>query len=117
MLDAVAGQLDEYFAGQRQHFEVKLAPQGTPFQRRVWDALRRLQYGTLTSYGELATELGDIRCARAVGAAVGRNPVSIIIPCHRVVAGNGALTGFAGGLDRKRYLLQAEAAQTGLSLS
>ena len=103
-------QLAEYFAGSRTTFAIPLAPAGTPFQRRVWDALRAIPYGTTLSYGELARRLGDLRATRAVGAANGRNPIPIIVPCHRVVGANGELTGFGGGLDRKRWLLEHEGA-------
>ena len=104
-----ATQLDEYFAGTRSRFELPLAPVGTPFQRQVWLALEELPYGGRVTYGELARRLGRPQAARAVGAAVGRNPVSIIVPCHRVVGSDGALTGYAGGLERKQALLRLEA--------
>jgi len=103
-------QLAEYFAGRRTTFDIPLDPQGTAFQRRVWDALRAIPYGTMLSYGELARRLGDVRATRAVGAANGRNPIPIIVPCHRVVGADGSLTGFGGGLDRKRWLLEHEGA-------
>jgi methylated-DNA-[protein]-cysteine S-methyltransferase len=103
-------QLDEYFAGKRTTFEVPLAAQGTSFERRVWDALRAIPYGTTLSYGELARRLGDRRATRAVGAANGKNPIPIIVPCHRVVGSRGELTGFGGGIDRKRWLLEHEGA-------
>jgi methylated-DNA-[protein]-cysteine S-methyltransferase len=102
----VAEQLDAYFAGELQRFELPLAPQGTAFERRVWDALVEIPYGETVSYGELARELGSV--ARAVGGANARNPISIIVPCHRVVGSTGALTGYAGGLDTKRRLLEHE---------
>jgi len=105
-------ELAEYFAGTRTTFDVPLGPPGTPFQRRVWDALRAIAYGTTLSYSDLARRLGDVRATRAVGAANGRNPIPIIVPCHRVVGANGALTGFGGGLDRKRWLLEHEGALT-----
>jgi methylated-DNA-[protein]-cysteine S-methyltransferase len=105
-------QLGEYFAGTRTTFDVPLDAPGTAFQRRVWDALRAIPYGTTLSYGELALRLGDVRATRAVGAANGKNPIPIIVPCHRVVGANGALTGFGGGLDRKRWLLEHEGALT-----
>jgi methylated-DNA-[protein]-cysteine S-methyltransferase len=101
-------QLGEYFAGDRQDFDVPLDPVGTDFQRSAWDALRTIDYGTTISYGEQAARMGDRRKARAVGAANGRNPISIIVPCHRVVGANGALTGFAGGVDTKAWLLAHE---------
>jgi len=103
-------ELAEYFAGTRTTFDIPLDPPGTAFQRRVWDALRAIPYGTTLSYSELARRLGDPRATRAVGAANGRNPIPIIVPCHRVVGANGALTGFGGGLDRKRWLLEHEGA-------
>jgi len=101
-------QLAEYFAGRRTTFDIPLDPLGTAFQRRVWDALRAIPYGATLSYSDLARRLGDVRATRAVGAANGRNPIPIIVPCHRVVGANGALTGFGGGLDRKRWLLEHE---------
>jgi len=103
-------QLAEYFAGSRTRFDLPLDPLGTAFQRRVWDALRAIPYGTTLSYSDLARRLGDVRATRAVGAANGRNPIPIIVPCHRVIGANGALTGFGGGLDRKRWLLEHEGA-------
>ncbi len=103
-----AGQLAGYFAGERTEFDVPLDAVGTDFQRSAWDALRRIPYGTTVSYGEQAERMGDRRKARAVGAANGRNPISIIVPCHRVVGANGALTGFAGGTDTKAWLLDHE---------
>lgn len=101
-------QLDEYFAGARTTFDVALAPQGTGFQRQVWNALRRIPYGETSTYGAMAAALGAPNASRAVGAANGRNPVSIIVPCHRLVGSNGALTGFGGGVERKRWLLDHE---------
>ena len=108
VLVAAAAQLSEYFAGTRQDFDVALDPAGTEFQRSAWTALRTIPYGTIVSYGEQAARMGDRRKARAVGAANGRNPISIIVPCHRVVGANGALTGFAGGIDTKAWLLDHE---------
>ncbi|UOZ04488.1 methylated-DNA--[protein]-cysteine S-methyltransferase [Amycolatopsis sp. WQ 127309] len=101
-------ELKEYFAGQRHEFEVPLTFVGTPFQQRVWAALREIPYGSTTSYGELADRLGQPTASRAVGLANGKNPVSIIVPCHRVVGASGSLTGYGGGLERKRYLLDFE---------
>ena len=99
--------LDAYFAGERPGVaDVPLAPRGTAFQRRVWGALLAIPYGETRTYGELAAELGS--SPRAVGAAVGRNPISVIVPCHRVLGAGGSLTGYAGGLDRKRVLLELE---------
>ncbi|MFH1138842.1 MAG: methylated-DNA--[protein]-cysteine S-methyltransferase [Pseudomonadota bacterium] len=104
-----AGQLARYFAGRERCFQVRLSFSGSPFQNEVWRALIEIPYGTTTTYGELAERLGRPAAARAVGAAVGRNPLSIIIPCHRVLGRNGSLTGYAGGLDRKKALLELEA--------
>lgn len=101
-------QLDEYFAGDRQSFDLSLAPIGTPFQQHVWQLLPHIPYGQTQTYGELAQQLGRPGGARAVGAANGRNPLSIILPCHRVIAAGGGLTGYAGGLDRKQWLLRHE---------
>lgn len=109
-LAQAARELAEYFAGRRRHFDVPLDPQGTAFQRRVWQALQRIGCGGLHTYGAIAAELGQPTASRAVGAAVGRNPVSVIVPCHRVVGRDGSLTGYAGGLPRKRALLALEGA-------
>jgi methylated-DNA-[protein]-cysteine S-methyltransferase len=103
-----ARQLEEYFAGKRTRFDLSLAPVGTPFQRQVWEALQAIPYGQTVSYGQLADRLGRPTAARAVGLANGHNPISIIVPCHRVVGANGDLTGYGGGLDRKRRLLDFE---------
>lgn len=103
-------QLAEYFARSRTTFDLALDPPGTAFQRRVWKLLRNIPYGATSSYSELARRLGDSRATRAVGAANGRNPIPIIVPCHRVVGARGELTGFGGGLDRKRWLLEHEGA-------
>jgi methylated-DNA-[protein]-cysteine S-methyltransferase len=103
-------QLDEYFAGSRTVFNLPLAPAGTPFQRRVWNQLARIPWGTTVTYGQLAVRSGHPGAARAVGAAVGRNPISIVVPCHRVVGADGRLTGYAGGVDRKATLLALEGA-------
>ncbi|HEY2442979.1 MAG TPA: methylated-DNA--[protein]-cysteine S-methyltransferase [Streptosporangiaceae bacterium] len=108
VLEQTASQLEEYFAGQRQAFDLPLALAGTAFQRSVWDALRDIPYGETTSYGRLAGEIGRPTAARAVGMANGSNPVSIIVPCHRVVGSNGSLTGYGGGLARKQRLLDLE---------
>ncbi|MCP2163681.1 methylated-DNA--[protein]-cysteine S-methyltransferase [Goodfellowiella coeruleoviolacea] len=105
---AVVEQLTAYFAGELTQFELPLTLAGTPFQQRVWALLREIPYGTTVSYGELAEQLGQPTAARAVGLANGRNPVGIIVPCHRVVGANGDLTGYGGGLDRKRQLLDFE---------
>ncbi|MEO0511503.1 MAG: methylated-DNA--[protein]-cysteine S-methyltransferase [Planctomycetota bacterium] len=108
VLDAVAGQLAGYFAGERTGFTVPLAPEGTAFERAVWDRLLRIPYGMTTSYASIARDLGKPGAARAVGRANGRNPVWLVIPCHRVVAANGSLCGYAGGVDRKRWLIDHE---------
>ena len=108
ILDRLAAQLDEYFAGTRQDFDLPLEPMGTPFQLAVWEVLRTIPYGSTISYGEQALRLGDIRKSRAVGAANGRNPISIVVPCHRVVSGTGQLTGFGGGIENKAWLLAHE---------
>lgn len=104
-------QLAEYFAGHRQRFVLALDPSGTPFQRKVWGALMTIPFGETRSYAQLAAQIGHPSAARAVGAANGRNPLSIVAPCHRVVGSTGALTGFAGGLDVKAYLIALEAQQ------
>jgi methylated-DNA-[protein]-cysteine S-methyltransferase len=103
-------QLAAYFAGELKEFDLPLAPRGTPFQQRVWEELRRIPYGTTISYGELARRLGQPNAARAVGLANGRNPIGIVVPCHRVVGASGQLTGYGGGLERKAALLALEAA-------
>jgi methylated-DNA-[protein]-cysteine S-methyltransferase len=109
VLRDVAGQLREYFAGERRDFDVPLASAGTPFQLRVWSELRRIPYGATASYGELARRIGSPTAFRAVGAANGQNPIAIVVPCHRVIGANGSLTGFGGGMDAKRTLLDLEA--------
>ena len=101
-------QLAEYFAGKRKTFSVPLDMRGTRFQKDVWDALLAIPFGETRTYGQLATQLGNPRATRAVGAANGRNPIAIIAPCHRVIGSTGKLTGFAGGLDAKAYLLKLE---------
>jgi methylated-DNA-[protein]-cysteine S-methyltransferase len=101
-------ELTEYFAGRRTRFEVALDPAGTPFQRSVWKAISKVRFGETISYGELARRAGHPGSPRAAGAATGRNPVSIIVPCHRIKGADGSLTGYAGGLDRKRALLALE---------
>ena len=109
-LDDACRQLDEYFAGQRRRFELRLAPRGTAFQLAVWQALQCIPYGHTCSYSELAGQIGRPQAVRAVGAANGANPLSIVVPCHRVIGRNGSLTGYAGGLPRKQLLLQLEGA-------
>jgi methylated-DNA-[protein]-cysteine S-methyltransferase len=101
-------QLAQYFAGERTAFDLRLAPAGTPFQREVWDALLAIPYGQTVSYGELAHRIGRPAASRAVGLANGRNPISIVVPCHRVIGSSGSLTGYGGGIDRKRFLLALE---------
>jgi methylated-DNA-[protein]-cysteine S-methyltransferase len=107
-------QLDAYFAGERTTFDLPLAARGTPFQERVWAALRGIPYGETISYRELARRIGDAGAVRAVGAANGRNSLSIVVPCHRVIGADGSLTGFGGGIERKRWLLEHERAQRGV---
>jgi len=104
-------ELGEYFAGERTSFSVPLEFKGTEFQRKVWQALLAIPYGETRSYGDLAKQIGNRKASRAVGAANGRNPLSIIAPCHRAIGSDGSLTGFAGGLDAKRYLLSLETGQ------
>lgn len=106
--EAAVDQLAEYFDGARTEFSVPVAPVGTPFQQRVWAVLRTIGYGETMSYAGVAGRLGGPTLVRAVGAANGRNPISIVIPCHRVVGSDGSLVGYAGGLDRKRWLLNRE---------
>ncbi len=101
-------QLSEYFAGRRKTFDLPLAARGTPFQQKVWDFLRRIPYGQTRSYGQIAAAAGNPRACRAVGMANNKNPLGIVVPCHRVVGANGALTGYAGGLDKKAFLLELE---------
>jgi methylated-DNA-[protein]-cysteine S-methyltransferase len=108
VLARASAQLDEYFAGTRTEFDVPLAPDGTPFQLAAWGALTTIPYGETVSYGEQASRLGDPNKARAVGAANGRNPIPIIVPCHRVIGANGHLTGFGGGVESKAWLLDHE---------
>jgi methylated-DNA-[protein]-cysteine S-methyltransferase len=107
-LDATAAQLDEYFAGARRDFDLPIAPRGTGFQQIVWRALVAIPFGETRSYGALAHTIGRPSASRAVGAANGKNPISIIVPCHRVIAASGELTGYAGGLAAKRWLLAHE---------
>ncbi len=108
ILATTCQQLDEYFSGQRTSFDVPLSPSGTEFQLEAWQALRAIPYGETRSYAEQATTIGRPKAVRAVGAANGRNPISIIVPCHRVIGSNGSLTGFGGGLDAKTFLLEHE---------
>ncbi|MDP5293181.1 methylated-DNA--[protein]-cysteine S-methyltransferase [Oceanimonas sp. CHS3-5] len=108
LLMNACAQLDAYFSGRLQRFTLPLAPQGTPFQQQVWRALQHIPWGEHRSYGDIAGAIGNPRAMRAVGAANGRNPIAIVIPCHRVIGANGSLTGYAGGLERKRWLLAHE---------
>jgi methylated-DNA-[protein]-cysteine S-methyltransferase len=107
-LSDIRTQLEQYFAGERQNFDVRLSPAGTAFQRRVWAALCTVEYARTVSYGWIASSIGSPTAMRAVGGANGRNPISILVPCHRVVGANGLLTGYAGGMTAKRWLLEHE---------
>ncbi|MCB9895042.1 MAG: methylated-DNA--[protein]-cysteine S-methyltransferase [Planctomycetes bacterium] len=108
VLQRARKQLEEYFAGARTSFDLPLAAQGTDFQRNVWKRLCEIPYGRTASYGELAARIGNPKASRAVGAANGRNPIAVIVPCHRVIGADGSLTGFGGGLERKQWLLEHE---------
>lgn len=110
ILDEAVRQLDDYFAGRRLEFDLPLEPIGTEFQLGVWRVLRGIPYGETISYGEQARRLGDAKKARAVGGANGRNPLGIVVPCHRVIGADGSLTGFGGGIDSKKWLLEHERA-------
>lgn len=114
VLSDAVHQLDAYFAGDLRHFELPLRPDGTPFQLRVWEELRRIPYGETRSYRDVARSIGSPEAVRAVGAANGRNPIPIVVPCHRVIGANGKLTGFGGGLDVKQLLLDLEAGKPDL---
>jgi methylated-DNA-[protein]-cysteine S-methyltransferase len=107
---AAALQLEQYFAGERTEFELDVEPHGTAFERRVWDAVRAIPYGQTASYAEIARRIGRPGACRAVGRANGRNPLAVIVPCHRVVGSDGSLTGYAGGIEMKRALLELERA-------
>lgn len=109
-------QLSAYFAGELRHFELRLEFDGTPFQRSVWGALRTIPYGETRTYGEIARQIGNPTASRAVGLANGHNPIAVIVPCHRVIGANGSLTGFGGGLERKRALLELEQSASTLML-
>jgi methylated-DNA-[protein]-cysteine S-methyltransferase len=111
ILPALREQLVAYFAGQLREFDVPLSPRGTPFQCAVWSALREVPYGSTCSYADLAAAVGRPTAVRAVGGANGRNPIGIVVPCHRVIGSSGSITGYAGGLDRKRFLLDLESQQ------
>lgn len=108
LLERTSLQLDEYFAGRRSSFDLPLDVEGTPFQRAVWTGLRAIGFGETWSYGELARRIGNPNAVRAVGLANGRNPLSIVVPCHRVIGANGSMTGYGGGLERKVFLLELE---------
>lgn len=108
----VRAQLEEYFAGRRSRFELPLDLGGTPFQRRVWEALREIPYGETLTYGELARRIGRPAAARAVGHANGSNPISVIVPCHRLIGANGTLVDYGGGIERKQFLLTLEGARS-----
>lgn len=108
LLKQAVYQLDKYFIGELKRFHLPLSPAGTEFQQRVWQQLQQIPFGRSTSYHQLATHLGDVKAIRAVGTANGRNPIAIVIPCHRVIGSDGSLTGYAGGLHRKKWLLQHE---------
>ena len=114
-LEDARRQLEAYFAGELRDFDLPIAPAGSQFQLRVWEELRAIPYGETISYGELARRVGDPGAARAVGLANGKNPLPVIVPCHRVIGADGSLTGFGGGLDRKRRLLELEAGIATLS--
>jgi methylated-DNA-[protein]-cysteine S-methyltransferase len=116
LLGRATQQLTEYFAGQRRDFDLPIAPAGTAFQHEVWRVLMTIGYGETRTYGDIAAQLGDRGASRAVGNAVGRNPLPLLIPCHRVIGSDGSLTGFAGGIAAKRYLLAMEQGQQGLGI-
>jgi methylated-DNA-[protein]-cysteine S-methyltransferase len=115
--DDLRVQLNEYFAGNRREFDLPLNARGTAFQKRVWSALRDIPYGETASYGATATAIGTPTASRAVGLANGQNPISIVVPCHRVVGADGSLTGYGGGIEAKRWLLAHEAGHVGLFAS
>jgi methylated-DNA-[protein]-cysteine S-methyltransferase len=111
VLDKARRELDRYFDGKLKAFTAPVAPEGTPFQQRCWAALQKIPYGATRSYGEQAAAIGSPQASRAVGLANGRNPIAIIIPCHRVIGANGSLTGYGGGMERKKFLLELEQGQ------
>ncbi|MEJ8843937.1 methylated-DNA--[protein]-cysteine S-methyltransferase [Lacibacter sp. H375] len=117
VLKATINQLDEYFAGRRKQFDLPLQPAGTAFQQKVWDQLMKLPYAETVTYLHMAKRLGNVKSIRAAASANGKNPIGIIIPCHRVVGADGKLTGYAGGLHRKQWLLEHEAKMAGKSSS
>jgi methylated-DNA-[protein]-cysteine S-methyltransferase len=108
LLDRAIEEMDEYFAGTRTAFSIPIAPDGTPFQHEVWRALRAIPFGETRSYADVARAIDKPRAVRAVGAANGRNPLGIVVPCHRVIGADGSLTGYAGGMERKKFLLDLE---------
>jgi methylated-DNA-[protein]-cysteine S-methyltransferase len=110
-------ELSEYLAGERKSFSVKFDPAGTPFQTKVWVALEKIPFGETCSYSAIAKQVGNVKAVRAVGAAIGRNPISVMVPCHRVIGASGALTGFAGGLKTKKFLLALERGEDGKKFS
>ncbi|WP_205312377.1 methylated-DNA--[protein]-cysteine S-methyltransferase [Rheinheimera maricola] len=114
LTELAAGQLQAYFAGTLQQFNLPLAATGTAFQQQVWQALCEVPFGTTCSYADIARRINNIKAVRAVGAANGRNPLAIVVPCHRVIGANGTLTGYAGGLEKKAWLLQHEQRQQAL---
>jgi methylated-DNA-[protein]-cysteine S-methyltransferase len=116
VLEEAAHQLQAYFDGNLSEFTIKLNPKGTDFQKRVWDALVNIPFGKTTSYQELSIQLGDVKAIRAVASANGKNPLWIVVPCHRVIGSDGSLTGYAGGLWRKKWLLEHETPPTQQSL-
>ncbi len=111
-LKPIVTQLQEYFEGNRTHFDIKLDPEGTIFQKKVWAQLQTIPYGKTVSYQKIANDLGDPKVIRAAASANGKNPISIVIPCHRVIGSDGSLTGYAGGLHRKKWLLEHESPVT-----
>jgi methylated-DNA-[protein]-cysteine S-methyltransferase len=115
-LQQVVSQLNDYFEGKRNHFDFPLNPEGTPFQQKVWSALLEIPFGKTVSYLELSKKLGDVKAIRAVASANGKNPLWIVVPCHRVIGTDGSLTGYAGGLWRKKWLLEHENPTTQQSL-
>jgi methylated-DNA-[protein]-cysteine S-methyltransferase len=113
ILQQAERELVEYLAGKRKVFSLKLDPDGTPFQNEVWRALKAIPFGETCSYGAIAKQIGNVKAVRAVGAAIGRNPLSVMVPCHRVIGASGDLTGFAGGLEAKKFLLALEGGKNG----
>jgi methylated-DNA-[protein]-cysteine S-methyltransferase len=116
ILKECINQLTEYFSGKRKDFDIKVNPSGTLFQKSVWNELLKIPYGETVSYGEIAERIGNPKSVRAVGLANGSNPISIIIPCHRVIGKNGSLVGYGGGIENKRYLLELEQKFSGIDL-